>query len=383
MTKTLAIIGASYLQLPLVLKARELGLRSVCFAWEEGAICKEHADKFYPVSVIDKERICELCAEEQIDGVCSIASDIVVPTIAYVAHRLGLPGNSEHSAHISSNKYAMRQALSSVGANCPRYARVRSLDEAKLALPQLRFPLIIKPSDRSGSLGVEKLEDSSRLAAALQLALDSSFCKEALLEEFIEQAREISIESISYADEHYILAITDKVTSGAPHFVELAHHQPSDLPKPLIAEAIRQTRLSLQALDIRNGASHCELMIDPNAQVYITEIGARMGGDFIGSDLVQLSTGYDFLKGVIDVALGYFHPPKISQHKHSGVYFYAPQNLWLKDLLQNPQQHPEIIKCEMHEEKLQELKQSADRAGYCIYQAKQRFQPQETKLCKS
>jgi hypothetical protein len=65
--KTLAIIGASYLQRPLVEKAQEMGLRTICFAWAEGAVCKDLCDRFYPVSVTEKEEILRICRDEQID----------------------------------------------------------------------------------------------------------------------------------------------------------------------------------------------------------------------------------------------------------------------------------------------------------------------------
>ena len=51
--RKLAIIGASYLQLPLVKKAKEMGIETHCFAWEEGAVCKEYSDFFYPISIFN------------------------------------------------------------------------------------------------------------------------------------------------------------------------------------------------------------------------------------------------------------------------------------------------------------------------------------------
>ena len=70
---TLAVIGASYLQLPLVQKARELGVRTLCFAWQEGAVCREIADIFFPVSILEKEEILAICRREKIDGITTIA----------------------------------------------------------------------------------------------------------------------------------------------------------------------------------------------------------------------------------------------------------------------------------------------------------------------
>lgn len=103
--------------------------------------------------------------------------------------------------------------------------------------------------------------------------------------------------------------------------MELEHHQPSSL-SALVKEQMKEIVLkALDALHIVNGASHSELKITENNEIKVIEIGARMGGDFIGSDLVQLSTGYDFVRGVIEVALGEFTEPKFTQHKYSGVYF--------------------------------------------------------------
>ena len=54
--KKLAIIGASYLQRPLVEKAKEMGLYTICFAWKEGAVCADICDKFYPVSILKRKK---------------------------------------------------------------------------------------------------------------------------------------------------------------------------------------------------------------------------------------------------------------------------------------------------------------------------------------
>ena len=371
MKQKLAIIGASYLQLPLVRKAREMGISTLCFAWEEGAVCKEEADEFIPVSITEKERIAEICREKGVDGVTSIASDVAVPTISHVAASLGLIGNSEKSAQLSTNKFLMRKALAEAGVRCPPFSLVRSVADARTAVGSIPYPVIVKPCDRSGSMGVARVEASSELDAAVERALACSFCHQAVLEAFIEDAREISVEGISWEGEHFVLAVTDKVTTGAPHYVELGHHQPSDLPESIVAGAIAQVKRGIRALGIEYGASHPELMVSRDGEVYVTEIGARMGGDFIGSDLVQLSTGYDFLRGVIEVALGQFTPPATSTKKCSGVWFYSPQTPGVKDLILS--RHPAIVHSELHPGELKELTRSADRAGYFVYQASERF----------
>ena len=109
--KKLAIIGASYLQLPLVEKAKEMGIEIHCFAWPDGAVCKDIADYFYPISILEKEDILKKCIEINIDGITTIATDMAVPTICYVAEKMNLISNSYISSVASTNKWDMRKAF--------------------------------------------------------------------------------------------------------------------------------------------------------------------------------------------------------------------------------------------------------------------------------
>lgn len=327
------------MQQPLVERAKEMGLRTLCFAWAEGAVCKDICDVFYPVSVLEKEQILRICRDEQIDGICTIASDAAAPTVAYVAEQMGLTGNSYEAAVRANNKYAMREAFSHANIPCPKYVRVIGDWKLEIGNWDLELPLIVKPSDRSGSLAVTKVETEEALKPAIEKAIAASFAHEAMIEEYID-GREISVEMISCRGMHYALQITDKVTTGAPHFVELEHHQPSDLPAAMQTHIFDITRRALDALGLTNGASHSEYKITKEGRIAVMEIGGRMGGDFIGSDLVRLSTGYDFVEGVIRVALGEMIHPNPKQIGHSSVIFDAPEN----------------VSC------------SAERTGYRIYQ---------------
>lgn len=380
--KRLAIIGASYLQRPLVEKAKEMGLYTLCFAWEDGAVCKDLVDEFYPISIVEKELILAVCQEKQIDGICTIASDVAAPTVAYVANKMGLVGNDYEAAVRANNKFAMREAFMKADVPCPQYTCVRSVEEGlsvswiqdTLAHNRERVgegALIVKPTDRSGSLGVTKVERWEDLQPAIELALDKSFKHEAMVEEFID-GREISVEFISYQGTHYPLQITDKETTETPHFVELAHHQPSTLSQELYDRIYAITDRALTALGLTNGASHSEYRITKDGRIAVMEIGGRMGGDFIGSDLVRLSTGYDFVKGVIDVALGQFDRPQLTCHCKSGVYFLCEQTKALlpklQDIIECPAKYPDVIKAEITNPLLRSVTCSADRSGYYIYQ---------------
>jgi len=368
--KKLAIIGASYLQLPLVKKAKEMGIESICFAWEDGAVCKDLCDKFYPISTVDKEAILKVCQEENIDGITTIASDVATLTVNYVAEKMGLVGNPDKYSQTATNKFLMRQCFMENGVPSPKFCLTDG--EVPMAISTFRFPVIVKPTDRSGSRGVEKVEKQEDLQEAINRACKESFQQKAVIEEFVE-GREISVESISFEGRHYILQITDKVTTEAPFFVELEHHQPSTLPEEIKSRVKAIVLNALTALHIQYGASHAELKITKEGDIRVIEIGARMGGDFIGSNLVQLSTGYDFLKGVIEVALGDFQEPILTENKCSGVFFLCEETKDILPIILNADKYPEIVRAEVTDPVLRRIEQSADRSGYFIYQADKRF----------
>lgn len=299
--KKLVIIGANDFQNQLILKAKKRGFETHVFAWQDGSIGEKTADYFYPVSIVEKEQIFEMCRKIRPDGVVSIASDLASVTVNYVAEQLGLTGNGMESTFLATNKYLMRKAFEKNGDPSPKNYRSDELTEE--AVEMMQFPLIVKPVDRSGSRGITKIFEKSELQEAIRVAAEVSFEKKAMIEEFVE-GQEYSVEYISYQGKHTFLALTQKFTTGAPHFIETGHLQPAVVDESILEKVKSIVEHALDTLKIRNGASHSEIKIDDNGKIMIIEIGGRMGGDCIGSDLVQLSTGYDFVNMVIDVACG-------------------------------------------------------------------------------
>lgn len=298
--KKIVIIGANDFQNQLILKAKEMGFETHVFAWKDGAVGERTADYFYPVSIVETEQILEKCREIQPDAVASIASDLANITVSRVAAGLGLPCNSPECIRLSTNKYAMREAFIKARVATPKFYRV---DRMEAYLYGMRLPLIVKPTDRSGSRAITKVTDFENLKAAIRKAVSQSFEKKAIVEEYID-GEEYSYEAITYRGNHTRLAITKKYTTGAPNFIETGHVEPVILSDDMMYKVDYVMKKALDALKITDGASHGEFKITPEGKVRIIEIGSRMGGDCIGSDLVPLSTGYDFMEMVIDVACG-------------------------------------------------------------------------------
>lgn len=351
----LAIIGASTGQLPLCLKAKEMGLKTICFAWEQGAICKDYVDKFYPISVLEKDEILEMCKLEKVNGVVSNASDLLAEITAYLAENLSLNGNPFQILLNIRNKKFVREESNTIKYLNP--VRIYQLNET------IEYPCIVKPIQGAAKKGVSFVLDESGLEEAVKY---TSECDDNILIEQYIEGKEISVEVISYKKKHYILQITDKDNTGAPHFVELGHHQPSQIDDDIKGKIKFVIPELLDKLGYENGASHIEFKIDKSGNLYLIEVNPRGGGDEISACLVQLSTGYDYIKGIIEVALDSFSVPNITQYECSGIYYLCEQSKELfKNILDN---NPTwIIEKWIQTLNLTEATGNYDRNGYLIY----------------
>ena len=303
MSENIVIIGANEFQLPLVLRAKQMGLTTHVFAWREGAVAAEAADRFYPISIVETEEILKECRRISPKAVATIGSDLAAITVNKLANALGLPSNPPVTAHIATNKYAMRGALLKAGVPTPAFVSLAAGEDTS-AVRRMRLPVIVKPTDRSDSRGITKLESLDGLDAAIALAAGQSFEKRAIVEEFAA-GHEYSCECVSQYGVHHMLALTKKFTTGAPHYIETGHIQPAGLSEDERERVRSAVFAALDALQVTTGASHTEFKLLPDTgEVFIIEVGARMGGDCIGSDLVRISTGHDFLKLTLQAALG-------------------------------------------------------------------------------
>lgn len=365
--KKIAIIGASYLQLPLIEKAKAMGYETHVFAWAAGDVGEAAADYFYPISIIEKEQVLSKCREIGIDGVCSIASDLAAVTVNYVAENMGLTGNSMECTLMSTNKHEMRECFKRNGDPSPQSIMVESADELKNV--SLSYPVIVKPVDRSGSRGITKLSSFAGMAEAIAAAKEQGFQKKALVEEFAE-GREYSVECMSWQGRHTFLAMTRKFTTGAPHFIETGHIEPAGVSDEQLRKVKEIVFHALDSLKIRNGASHSELKISEDGSIRLIEIGGRMGGDCIGSDLVELSAGVDFVKAVIQTAVGK-KPELTPQHdKKAAAVRFVFGNGDLRVLERLKKEHPEyLIREDVQPIGEEKVSDSSSRYGYYLMSA--------------
>lgn len=365
--KKIAIIGANEAINNLILSAKQKGYETHVFAWASGDIGETTADHFYPISIDDKEAILNVCKTINPDGIASITSDFAVSTVNYVARNLNLPCNSEKTDIVARNKYYMRCALKEAGLTTPWFTRIKSFNDLNLhELPD--FPLIVKPTDRWSSKGVSCVKNINDLKHAIDYAVKESLAGDAIVEGFME-GPEYSCECISVNGNHRVLAFTQKLTTGYPHYIETGHNQPSDIDEALINKITPEIISALDSLDIKNGASHVEFKLINGDTLGIIEIGARMGGDYIGTDLVKLSTGMDFVGMVVDIACGQAPDFSVIQPPKKASVRFILSNKDLDELINLKNTSPESLVrvSEIDDIGSREVTDSSTRFGYYIY----------------
>lgn len=364
------IVGASVLQLPAILKAKEMGLTVAVADYNPQAVGIPCADAYYNVSTIDPEGVYQAAKDFGADGIMTLATDMPMRSIAYACKRLGLCGISEETAIASTDKEAMIAAFEKAGVAHPWYVVVESADDP--ALDKVSFPCICKPTDNSGSRGVVLVEDKKELASAIAYSVGNSRGGRAIVEEYMV-GPEVSVEVMVWDGKVYVLQITDKLTTGAPHFVEMGHSQPSRLPAETQEKIRVLAEKAVKAVGIENGPAHVEMMITEDGPKMV-ELGARMGGDCITSHLVPLSTGIDMTKATIDISLGQTPYLATKHNEGSAIRFFDVPSGEITEIsgVEKAKGIPgvkEIVFTKQVGDAVGKIGSSTDRVGYVIAQA--------------
>ena len=336
------------------------------------AVAIPYADVFYNVSTVDEEGICWAAKNFGADGIITVATDMPMRAIGYTCDRLGLCGIDYKTALLATDKGEMIRAFEKAGLPTPQYMLPENVKDAVNLAKNLKYPLICKPVDNSGSRGVSLVNTPEELPAAVEYGIENSASKRIILEEYLVGS-EVSAEVVIWNGEPTVLAITDKTTTGAPHFVEIGHSQPSRLPADTVSEVEKLAINAVKTVGIKMGAAHVEIMVTKKG-AYLIELGARMGGDCITTHLVPLSTGINMIKANIDIALG--NPPSLtaSQSRGAAIRYVLPPSGVIKSIagVQEAECMDGVKSVEIMKrsgDRSETVKNSADRLGFVITQA--------------
>lgn len=318
------IIGASQLQLPAIKKAKELGLYVAVADFNPKAVGIPFADEYFNVSTIDIDGIIEVAKKFRPDGIMTLATDMPMRSIAAACSELNLPSISMETAIKATDKGEMIKAFKENDVPSPWFFIVKSAEELESIRKDINYPCIMKPTDNSGSRGVVLVENEKKLGESFAYSVSQSREGGVIIEEYLK-GDEVSVEIMVTDGEVNIIAITDKLTTGAPHFVEMGHSQPTHFEGRIKENIIDVATRAVKAVGILNGPAHVEIMVTENGAKMI-ELGARLGGDCITTHLVPLSTGVDLVEATLCCALK--KPPdlKLKSDKGSAIrYFDVPE----------------------------------------------------------
>ena len=304
--KKLMVLAAGLLQIPVIKKAREKGLFVIAIDDDPKAPGMAFANKaIVPGGLIDEEKILAIAREEQIDGVIHPCSEVAMNVMGRINDELHLHGISRETAVRATNKHLMREAFEMHRVLSPMSFCTDKTDEGYKLYKSIKGKAILKPSRNSGSRGIAELESGLSFEAFKPLfewSKSESRDVSVMIEQFVE-GPEFSVEIIIWNGMVKVLQVTDKKTTEAPYFVELGHSQPSLFPKTVV-DAVKEAAVKgVIALGLNDCAAHAEVKVQ-DGKPYIIEIGARLGGDFISTELTHLSTGIDMVAAAIDVAMG-------------------------------------------------------------------------------
>ncbi len=295
--KSIFILGGSRLQVPAIKKAKEKGLYVYVLDYDPKAVGIQYADKFLEISTIDKEAVYEAALEYNPDFIITSTSDMPVRTVSWVNEKLGKPSDISYSGAIcATDKVAMRNRMRECRVPIPEYHVVRNLQEFLVAAKAMPDRFILKPADNAASRGVVLVDKSKNPNMEEIYAYTTQYSRSggALVEEFMT-GPEVSVESYTINGEPHIITITDKMVSELPFFVELGHTEPSRLTPEQQEDIRKVANAAIRAIGMQNGPNHTEIKVTPTG-AKLVEIAARLGGDFITSKLVPLSTGVDMIE---------------------------------------------------------------------------------------
>ncbi|MCQ2398570.1 MAG: ATP-grasp domain-containing protein [Sphaerochaetaceae bacterium] len=375
--KKLMILGARAMQVPCIRQAKEMGFYVIAVDMNPDAIGLQYADEKVIISTLDIPAVVDAAKKIKVDGIITLCTDPAVRTVAAVGEALNIPAISVENSFKVTDKIKMRETLREHGVPVPYFCKAKNETEFYKAIREILnsgYKCIVKPADNSGSRGVILLDryDKKSLHDAYVYSKEYSRSGDVVVEEFME-GPEVCVETLNYDGVCYPIQITDKLTTGAPYFVEMGHSQPSMLPADVQADILRVAVACNMALGNCNGSS-CTEIIATKDGAKVVEMGARLAGDYMTSDLVPLSTGVNMIESIIKIAFGEKPDCEHKFEKASAIRFLVTEEGVIKSIsgLKAAESVPGVIRVGIDRkigERAVKIRNSLDRVGYVIAQA--------------
>ena len=323
--KKILLLGGSAQQVVAIKAAKELGYHTVLCDYLSDNPGQYAADKYYNISTTDVEAVYEVAQRERVDGILAYASDPAALPAAIVAERLGLPTNPSESVAILGVKHRFREFLRTHDFACPQvyvFCPDTPLDEIKRGIGHFHFPVIVKPTDSSGSKGVTKLENTDDLEKAIAWADSYARNKILIIEEYIERGFPAVIGGDIFVWDGKIelygemSCLRDRDGQG---LIPIGKKWPCGLDAAQTKRVHDELQRIITSLDIKFGELNIEILLDEEDNVHFLELGPRAGGNMIPLQLSDVF-GVDLVKANISAAMG--QKPDFMLKMHEGCFMH-------------------------------------------------------------
>jgi carbamoylphosphate synthase large subunit len=306
--KKILFLGGAFSQIPAIKYAKEKGLFVITADYLPENPGHKLSDEYYNISTIEKEKILELSQKLQIDAISAYASDPSAPTAAYVSDKMGLIGGGYFAVTTLSNKSLFRQFLQDNGFLCPRFFSGKNIDE--ILTNYIGFKGIIKPVDSSGSKGIYTISSKEELIEKFPFSKNYSPSGSVILEEYIERkGPQIHGEGFVLNGELIFILLGDQVFSTINDLIPYSTTIPSYYHQDIMPDVIKIIKEAIKKVGYQTGGINVEVIRDVNDKLFILEIGARNGGNFM-PQLEFYATGFDLAKVNVDALIGDEVPSK-------------------------------------------------------------------------
>ena len=300
MKKALVLCGGLP-QKALIEELKRRGIYTILADQNDHVMAREYADKFYPVSVLDREAVRELAKEEKVDYLITVCADQVLEVVASVAEELGLPWYIDaHTAELVSKKSYMKKVFVENGIPTTKYTVTDAYLPEKFE--DLSYPLIVKPTDAYSSRGVTRVESEEELRAALERALSFSREGKAIVEEFAE-GDEVSVDVYIEDGVAHVLCLTSLYKIGGDgKFVINRSRVPALVSKSVEKEIEATAQKIADAFGLKNSPMLIQLIVG-GERISVVEFCARTGGG-VKFAMIKKHSGFDVVSAVVDLTVG-------------------------------------------------------------------------------
>ncbi len=300
--KKIMVIGAGWEQIPLVKKAKARGLFVIATTWWNGQNIP--ADKIFEVDSRDLESLEKIVISERPDYIIADECDYSMYAVAYLAEKYKMNGPELAVQTITNNKYLQREYVRKVNVLQPQYQLCWNIQMAKVFIDKIGYPVMVKPIDNRGSIGVSKVYQEKELNAAWFLAVSHSHSRMCIVERCIT-GDVVTAEVFCDSEKQEFVASSNREMYKNNDNLAKALFYPGRFQQELFQNIKRNAELVVEAIGIKYGFVHIEFIIEKGTNnIYLIEVANRGGGVYISNIVLEQITGIDYCNALLDLAMG-------------------------------------------------------------------------------